>query len=66
MFFVELKPASNTDTFNLDYIHQCKKKFLTIQTQKGYCSMCKLPKIRAHQKVIAFSNRDVSNMQVTT
>jgi hypothetical protein len=52
MFFVEQKPATNNKAiFNEEYIQQCKIN-PTAQTQKGYCSMCKLSKIWEHQKLL--------------
>jgi hypothetical protein len=64
-FFVELKPAPNDkDKFSVEYII-VQKKIQTTQTQKGYCSVCKLSKIWAHQKLLP-SRTEMSNAQVTT
>jgi hypothetical protein len=52
VFFVDLKPVpNNKDIFNVYYVQQCKANFKLHKTQKEYCSMCKLPKIWAHQKM---------------
>jgi hypothetical protein len=49
---VELKTAPNDKIiFNVEYVHQCKITFETSK-DKGYCSMCKLSKIWAHQKLL--------------
>jgi hypothetical protein len=53
MFFVNLKPApNNKDMSNVEYIQQRKIKFEPPE-QKGHFSMCKLPKIWAHQKLLS-------------
>jgi hypothetical protein len=43
VFFVDLKPIYTA----------VQNKIRTTQTKKGYCSMCKLPKIWTHQKLLS-------------
>jgi hypothetical protein len=50
MFSVELKPVpNNKDIFNVDSIQHWKIKF---EPPNRYFSMCKLSKIRTHQKLL--------------
>jgi hypothetical protein len=49
MFFVDLKPApNNKDIFNVEYIQQQTTEFQPSRARMGYWSMCRLPKIWAH------------------
>jgi hypothetical protein len=66
MFSVELKPVSNNSHIKCRIYTKVQNKSQNTKTHKGYCSLWKLPKNMGTPKIIAISNWDASNMQVTT
>jgi hypothetical protein len=65
MFLVELKPApNNNNIFNVEYVEQCKIKFVLSKLKRdiAQCANCRL----GTPKIIATSNLDAPNVQVTT
>jgi hypothetical protein len=52
MFFVELKPLLNNRHIHCRIYTTVQNKIGTAQTQKGYCSMCKLSKIWTHKELL--------------
>jgi hypothetical protein len=52
MFLVQLKPAPNNKDIQCRIYTTVQYKIRTTQTQKRYCSMCKLSKIWEHHKLL--------------
>jgi hypothetical protein len=57
-------PLGNKDIFDVEYT-TVQNTIRTTQTQEGNCSKCKLSKDMGTPKIIAISNQDVWNAQVT-
>jgi hypothetical protein len=67
MFFLilELEPVPNNEgIFNVEYIRQCKIKFEPLKPKRTFLNV-QTVKDMGPPKIIAVSNRDASNAQVT-